>query len=379
VIKKIELNYFKCFEVLKLPVTDLTLLSGSNASGKSSLLQAFVLLHQSVRENEWASRLMLNGEIIKLGTVLDVVNKVHGRHKFTISIVDHEHSYSWDFSGDRTEMSMAVDEIQIDDRVYQVPNELCKLLPPNTTVQNYDLPNLLEGITYITAERLGPRDFYKLEDPWKIKTVGSKGEHAVSMLHSLRDQAVSERLVSSFEPPTLLRQVEARMREFFPGCGIVVEPIARMNAVTLGLRTSDATDYHRPINVGFGLTQILPIIVSTLAAKPGDLLLIENPEVHLHPAGQAMMGSYLAEVSNSGVQIIIETHSDHVLNGIRRGVKKGTINPEKVSLHFFRPPTEGLDQVVSPRLDSSGNVDFWPEGFFDQFDKDMSHFAGWGE
>lgn len=378
-IKKIELNYFKCFEVLKLPVTSLTLLSGSNASGKSSFLQALVLLHQSVRENEWASRLMLNGEILKLGTVLDVVNKVHGRHKFKVSIVDLEHSYSWNFSGDRTEMSMAVDSIQIDDKVVNNPEELCKLLPPNIFSQNHSLSNLLEGLTYITAERLGPRDFYKLEDPWKIKTVGSAGEHAISMLHSLRDQYVDHRLVIESEPPTLLRQVEARMREFFPGCGLVVEPIARMNAVTLGLRTSDATDYHRPINVGFGLTQILPIIVSTLAAKPGDLLLIENPEVHLHPAGQAMMGTYLAEVANSGVQVIIETHSDHVLNGIRRGVKSGYLKPEQVSLHFFRSPTEGLDQVVSPRLDSSGNVDVWPEGFFDQFDKDMNHFAGWGE
>lgn len=378
-IKYIELNYFKCFEVLKLPITNLTLLSGSNASGKSSFLQALVLLHQSVRENEWASRLMLNGEIIKLGTVLDVVNKVHGRHKFKISIVDDVHSYSWVFSGDRTEMSMAVDRVIIDKTVSKEPKDLCKLLPSNIILRHYGISNLLERITYITAERLGPRDFYKLEDPWKIKTVGTVGEHAVSMLHSLRDQEVNKQLVIETEPPTLLRQVEARMREFFPGFGLVVEPIARMNAVTLGLRTSDATDYHRPINVGFGLTQILPIIVATLAAKSGDLLLIENPEVHLHPAGQAMMGNYLAEVAKSGVQVIIETHSDHVLNGIRRGVKKGALDPNQVSLHFFRPPTEDLDQVVSPRLDSNGNVDVWPDGFFDQFDKDLNHFAGWGE
>lgn len=378
-ITQIDLNYFKCFEVIKMPITNLTLLSGSNASGKSSFLQALVLLHQSVRENEWASRLMLNGETLRLGTVLDVVNKVHGRHKFDISIVDNENTFTWHFSGDRTEMSMAVDSVRIDDKVIDVPEKLFKLLPLDTTGQNYSLSNTLEGMTYITAERLGPRDFYKLEDPWKVKTVGSVGEHAVSMLHSLRDQTVDHQLLIETEPPTLLRQVEARMREFFPGCGMVVEPISKMNAVTLGLRTSNATDYHRPINVGFGLTQILPIIVATLAAKPGELILIENPEVHLHPAGQAMMGSYLSEVANAGVQIIIETHSDHVLNGIRRGVKKGLLKPEEVSLHFFRPPSEDLDQVVSPVLDSSGNIDSWPEGFFDQFDKDMNHFAGWGE
>jgi predicted ATPase len=176
-----------------------------------------------------------------------------------------------------------------------------------------------------------------------------------------------------------MRQVEAWMREFFPGCGIEVAPIARMNAVTLGIRTSDETDYHRPINVGFGLTQILPILVAVLSANRNDLLLIENPEVHLHPAGQALMGSFLALAASTGPQIILETHSDHVLNGIRRAVRKQTLKPQQVALHFFRPPQPDLDQVVSPQLDLLGNIDVWPEGFFDQFDKDMNYFAGWGE
>jgi predicted ATPase len=152
-----------------------------------------------------------------------------------------------------------------------------------------------------------------------------------------------------------------------------------MNAVTLGIRTSDETDYHRPINVGFGLTQILPILVAVLSANRNDLLLIENPEVHLHPAGQALMGSFLALAASTGPQIILETHSDHVLNGIRRAVRKQTLKPQQVALHFFRPPQPDLDQVVSPQLDLLGNIDVWPEGFFDQFDKDMNYFAGWGE
>ena len=83
-----------------------------------------------------------------------------------------------------------------------------------------------------------------------------------------------------------------------------MQPVPQTNMVTLGLRTSGETGFHRPINVGFGLTQVLPIIVAALAAKEGDLLLIENPEVHLHPAGQAMMGEFLAEVAAAGVQVL---------------------------------------------------------------------------
>jgi len=169
------------------------------------------------------------------------------------------------------------------------------------------------------------------------------------------------------------------MKQFFPETSLIVQQVPQTNIVTLGLRTSDATDYHRPVNVGFGLTQVLPIIVAALSSRPGDLLLVENPEVHLHPAGQALMGQFLAQVAGAGVQVIVETHSDHVLNGIRRAVRSSTISSEGVVLHFFTRRGEKSPQVTSPILDSSGSIDRWPEGFFDQFDKDTSHFAGWGE
>ena len=74
-LNSLSLKYFKCFESLHLPLAPLTMLSGTNASGKSSVLQALGLLHQTMREHEWSTRLMLNGKSIKLGTVLDVVNE----------------------------------------------------------------------------------------------------------------------------------------------------------------------------------------------------------------------------------------------------------------------------------------------------------------
>ena len=87
------------------------------------------------------------------------------------------------------------------------------------------------------------------------------------------------------------------------------------------------------------------------------------------------MGEFLAEVATAGAQVIMETHSDHVLNGIRRAVKKRLLAADDAALHFFRPrghsEQERLPQVHSPILDSDGNIDSWPDGFFDQFDKDM--------
>lgn len=379
-LTRLDLRQFKCFDLLRLPLAPLTLLSGANASGKSSVLQALVLLHQTMREHEWSRRLMLNGETIRLGTVVDLVDKVHGRRTFEIGLIDGELSYRWTFTGERSELSMAVDSILVDGATIEDPERLRYLLPPEADGETLSLAKRLRGATYITAERMGPREVYPLRDRQNATVIGPRGEHAVSLLHWGRDEHVLNNLVLPEVAPTRLRQVEARMDKFFPGCVLAVQQVPQANAVTLGLRTSDDTDFHRPIHVGFGITQVFPIVVAALSAARGDILLIENPEVHLHPAGQALMGQFLADVAKTGVQVILETHSDHVLNGIRWSVKAGRLAAEQVAIHFFRPRSAAEEtQVFSPVLDDSGNVDTWPEGFFDQFDKDMSYFAGWGE
>lgn len=385
-LERLDLEHFKCFRQLYLPLGALTLLSGSNASGKSSILQSLALLHQTMREHEWSTSLMLNGSTIKLGTALDVIDEVHGRQTFSIGILDGNSTthYRWTFAGERSDMSMKIENVSINkESRANRPETLRHLLPFQVGTHPPSLITRLCGLTYITAERVGPREVYTLEDRQTAPVVGPAGEHAVSVLHCGRDEHVLPELALEGMAPTRLRQVEARMRQFFPGCGLALQQVPQANAVTLGLRTSPDTDFHRPIHVGFGLTQVLPIVVAALSAVKEDILLIENPEVHLHPAGQALMGQFLADVARAGIQVIVETHSDHVLNGIRRSVKAARLKPAQVALHFFRPryterdQTE-KDQFVSPQLDSSGNIDSWPEGFFDQFDKDMNHFAGWG-
>ncbi len=389
-LTRIDLRHFKCFEALKLPLRSLTLLCGANASGKSSVIQALVLLHQTMREHEWSSRLMLNGEGIRLGTVADVVDQVHGRRQFAITLLDDDSGwFEWEFQGERDEMSMIVRRAHgetLHGEGWQVDQSapLQNLLPVQSVPMSYhSLTGRLRNLTYLSAERQGPREYYMFDDPQLTPVVGPKGEYAVSILHSgshipVRDSLLIQDLDV---PPTRLRQVEARMKNFFPGCVLEIDQIPRASALTLGIRISSGTEFHRPVHTGFGLTQVLPIVVAALSADSQDLLLIENPEVHLHPAGQSAMGEFLAEVALSGVQVIIETHSDHVLNGIRRSVKKRALSSEDVALHFFRPRGEDSvnekPQVESPTIDADGNIDSWPEGFFDQFDKDMNYFAGW--
>lgn len=388
-ITQIDLENFKCFKNLRLPLRPLTLLSGTNASGKSSVLQAAALLHQTICTNERSRHLILNGPVVQLGTVLDVVDKVYGRHTCRIGLVDEETSYQWMFTGQRPDMSMRVECVEIAEYalsncpvICQHPEQLHSLLPlleaqPEPWLRSR-LKSRLRGLTYITAERLGPQEIYTVQNPGTVSVVGSKGEHAISVLHTGRDEAVLPSLQLSNVPATRLQQTEARMQVFFPGYRMDIQPIPQTNAVTVGLGNAGDTGFHRPVHAGFGLTQILPIAIAALSAQQDDLLLIENPEVHLHPAGQAVMGQFMADVAQAGVQVILETHSDHVLNGIRRAVKAGKLLAQDVALHFFKARSSDETQVLSPILDNEGNIDIWPKGFFDQFDIDMNYFAGWG-
>ena len=380
-LTRIDLRFFKCFERLRLPLAPLTLLTGLNASGKSSVLQALVLLHQTMREHEWTTRLALNGAGVRLGTMPDVVDEVFGRRRFEIALMDGEDACGWTFEGDRRDMSLAVQQVSVNGRTFETPRSLRYLFPPDmeSAAPVATLARRLRGLTYITAERAGPQETYVLEDPHVVNVVGPRGEHAASVLYWGRDEPVSADLALPGAPASRFRQVEQRMRTLFPGCTLDLQRAPRANAVTLGLRTSDDTGFHLPAHTGFGLTQCLPIVIAAVSASERDILLVENPEIHLHPAGQALMGQFMADVASAGMQVLVETHSDHVLNGIRRAVKTGRLTADQVVIHFFRPRSEDRPQVVSPAMDGSGNIDSWPEGFFDQFDRDASYFAGWGE
>jgi predicted ATPase len=129
---------------------------------------------------------------------------------------------------------------------------------------------------------------------------------------------------------------------------------------------------YRATNVGFGITYAFPIIVAALASRPNALLIIENPEVHLHPRAQTAIAQLLCLAVKGGAQVLVESHSDHVLNGIRLAVKTGILEPGAVAVHFFtRAIVEDrfVHTAVSPEIDAHGRIDKWPEGFFDEYER----------
>ena len=382
-LNAIGLKFFKCFNDVQLPIAPLTLLTGQNASGKSTIIQAITLLHQTVQEQEWATRLLLNGRKLQLGTVSDVVDSVNGRDFVEISLSDSVcGTFTWGFSGaSREDMSMQLTAFSHNGETYSDLSVMHYLLPQSLS-RSTAFADSIRNLTYITAERIGPRQLYALADRYndQYSGVGPSGEYAANVLYKLGDREVLPGLLCPGSAgSSLTKQVRSWMEVFFPHSELEITSIPEANSIRLGFRNAQDTGFHRPVNVGFGMTQVFPIIVAILAAGKGDIVIIENPEVHLHPAGQAQMGLFLAKAAMAGVQVIIESHSDHILNGIRKSVKQEIISPESVTILFFRSRIENDPQVTCLSIDSNGALDDWPKDFFDQFDKDMNTLAGWDE
>jgi predicted ATPase len=158
--------------------------------------------------------------------------------------------------------------------------------------------------------------------------------------------------------------------------GLQVKPIRLQEVLqsTLQFGTWElGSEWVRSTNMGFGVSYALPIIVQGLLTAKGGILIVENPEAHLHPAGQSAMGRFLALCAADGVQVIVETHSDHVLNGICLAAleDKHPLRREDVLIHSFLNEPQAGKQVLAIEIDKKGGFTQNPPGFFDQSAKDL--------
>jgi predicted ATPase len=142
----------------------------------------------------------------------------------------------------------------------------------------------------------------------------------------------------------------------------------RINDVAIELLVNSSALQHQYINVadvGFGVSQVLPVLVALRAAEPGRLVYLEEPEIHLHPRAQTKLADILADAAKRGVRVVAETHSSLLLRAIQTLVAKGDLDPELVRLHWFTRDAEGVTQVSSAKPDANGAFGDWPEDFGD--------------
>ncbi len=355
-LKSLTVKNFKRFINQKILFNHLTLLSGLNSTGKSSILQSLLLLRQSQQQNN-LSGLALNGDLVNIGTAKDALNVKAVKDELGFEIgLDTGEVINWSFEYDA--------QMDVLDRIS----------PPT---QNIEYLNLFtDDFQYLQAERLGPRRFLEISDfqVRQHRQLGTQGEYTAHYLELFGDsQKIADAALAhpSESSLNLKLQVEAWLSEISPGSRISTRSNPDMDLVSLQYSFAGGSPF-RATNVGFGITYTLPVIVAILSAKPGALLLLENPEAHLHPQGQARMGDLMARAASIGMQIVVETHSDHILNGIRLAVHRGRLKPQDVDLHFFLPDQNSTDSLlVSPKIDRNGRLDQWPNGFFDEWDKSL--------
>lgn len=406
-IHSLTLHNFKCFVDLQLEIGPLTLLTGLNGMGKSSVIQSLLLLRQShqqdflnpisLRHKEYKGGLLLNGDLLSLGTANDVYCEFADDNEIRIGLDFRERSEGWKFCYEDPNTNL-LDLIlePIDIPVENIRRELersgmsrertVQLLQNRQRMMDARLleeqPLFNNNFQYLQAERFGPRLSFATSDDQvrQRRQLGSHGELTVHFLSVFGEsEEVAKEMCHEKAASTKLEaQVEAWLSEISPGTRLNITSNFDTDSVSVRfgyIEGKSVSRAYRATNVGFGLSYLLPILVALLSAKRGSLLLLENPEAHLHPRGQSMMGRLMALAAKSGVQILVETHSDHVLNGIRLAVHDKELEPDAVRVHFFgREEIDGLPRaaVQSPKIDSNGRISQWPQGFFDEWDKNLS-------
>ena len=125
------------------------------------------------------------------------------------------------------------------------------------------------------------------------------------------------------------------------------------------------TDMVSIADVGFGVSQVLPVLVALIVAEPGQLVYLEQPELHLHPRAQVALAQVLADAAKRGVRVVAETHSSLLLLAVQTLVAEGSLSPELVKLHWFTRDENGATKIDTADLDEVGAYGDWPEDFDD--------------
>ena len=341
-ITEVNIKNFKSFLATKISFSPLTILTGMNASGKSSVIQAIRMIQKSC------------GDGLGNPKLDDHVLPNQLKSKLT-----KDNFYSLSFTKNSAEYSTEVNEIGSDSFGFATDDGHRK--------------EELSCISYVSADRLGPKNQLPTGNAKEITSVGELGEYVIAFIDKFQYSKVPESLRLNSYSENLLENVNDWLS--------IISKETILSYEKNQIQNVYYPFYNGivPSETGYGLSFTLPVIVSLLFVDEKNterILLIENPEAHLHPAAQTALGKLIALSAANGKQVIIETHSDHIIDGIRIAAKQGNIKASDVKFHFFRRDSfEEETTIESPELYQDGKLSFWPEGFFDQSLKDKALLA----
>lgn len=358
-ITNVALKHFKVFKEEDFDFAPFTLVTGINGMGKSSIIQSLLLLKQSYDSNflEAKQQVILDGDYVNLETAASLCYEKADLKEVSITINNNQQTFNWTINA--TDPSKSVLDVRYRDADFS------------------ELALFKESFIYLNAERSGPRKEYLKQSISALNTkIGIHGEltpgYLLNAITTNEQIGIAELRHESQTTTSLYENLNAWLTDIL-GLDLKtrVSDIDEQR-VSLGYNiqgTQGGT--FSALQVGFGLTYSLPVVLAPLIAKKGDLLIIENPEAHLHPTAQVKIGKLLAFAAANGVQIIVESHSDHILNSLRYSYKLGILNDDLLKIIFIKSATTNTELINYPdyiRILARGKLSHRPEHFFDVWD-----------
>jgi predicted ATPase len=379
-IQTLEIKNFKSIKNKRFNLKNLNLNLGLNGMGKSTFIQSILAIKQS--ESLGSGLLNLRGQYVNIGTTKDALYQYAKKGENLSLGIQFDNSdlltmeFDYKIDADYFKNNVTLDIYGEDKGIFE---KLEKYL-------------LNKNFQYLNANRIEPKSIYakSYSNVVNDNNIGNNGEYTAhfieihgndeilfdNLLH--RDTAVTDTTTNTeIVNRTLINQINLWMGEISPGVNVRTTSISSdfvLLEYVFKQPNFGNTNRFKPENVGFGITYCLPIITALLASKPGELIIIENPESHIHPRGQAELGKLIAKTAMNNVQIIIETHSDHILNGIRVAVKEGNIDKDKVAIFYYDKVVEASEQyskITDIQVNKNGELSEYPKNMLDEWSNQL--------
>lgn len=419
-------NFKSLRDTGKLDIKPITFLVGPNSSGKTSILQSILALRQTIRNKEIKSALILQ-DYIDLGSFKDIVWEHNLKNNISIKLSDSQINVEVEFAFQKNNESIFLKRfrnfgVSFDGfKHFNFDYEVVRNRKGSYILNIYNFRDLIgkkHKIDFLKFYQIKNIIFEEDEFTETVKKIsaGEKIEFKKKMMKDL-DKKLSEVILSSHfqnqeqhllklfdnifhigplrrEPQRVYTasgafplevgksgewvvdeflsnpETKERVNKWFKDFCIASD--FKVQELKKGSKRYEIIikEFHTGIwiniaDVGFGASQILPIIVEGFIAK-NSTLLIEQPEIHLHPKAQATMGDLLIDIANNGKNnLIVETHSDLIISRICTRIAQGKFDNSKVAIYYFNPTKDGTE-IIDVSINKIGQYQNFPEGFFEE-------------
>lgn len=382
--KNISFNNFKCLDNKSFELNKLNVFSGYNGRGKSSVLQGLLMLSQSVGNGAGSLlKLHVNGKMVELGEFLEILSDDSRKYiEFDIDTDDSQ------FETVKLQYSLS----EVDPRIGNLSacningsdyfDSVGKLETGNNEKSDHDQDNRqlskaipegflksLREIHFVSADRIGPTKYVEKTEVPDVHRVDSHGVNTINTIESYNDSVPAEMNLDKTDQAKDFKVVLSEWLNYIM-VGGKVSVHSDQSSPVLSLKFDIKERSFSSYNVGFGYSYILSIVVTALIAKKDSIVIIENPEAHLHGQAQSRLTELLAKLASRGVQLFIETHSEHIINGFRKELLKDncSLSNTDICIYFF----DNDFSVKSLKIEPNGKIKNWPEGFFNQETHDLA-------